>query len=300
MRLVKRDVTRKKLQRTSVLLFIEPGMNIFHSNWGKALSFLTVFVVSLAAVFQYLENLETVEIPRMDLKAMEESYRQKNKTCFILGSSGETGKALLKEIVESNIFSKITLIGRRQLTFEDKAYENLVQKVVDFEKLEEYAEAFQGHDVGYCCLGTTKAKAGAEGFFRVDHDYVLKSAELAKAGGCSHFHLESSKGADKTSSFLYLKTKGQVEAEIEDLGFERFSVYRPAVLLVDRQESRPAEWMARKFLGAFSSAFPTAMSIPITSVARAMLVNTLQDGQQKVEILENKAIYNLGNIGDKK
>ncbi len=46
-----------------------------------------------------------------------------------------------------------------------------------------------------------------EGFVRVDHDYVLKSAELAKAGGCSHFHLESSKGADKTSSFLYLKTK---------------------------------------------------------------------------------------------
>ncbi|XP_051756412.1 oxidoreductase HTATIP2 [Ctenopharyngodon idella] len=281
-------------------LFIEPGMNIFQCNWGKTLSFFTVFVVALAAVFQYLENSETVEIPRMDLNAMEENYRQKNRTCFVLGASGETGKALLKEIVERNIFSKITLIGRRQLTFEDKAYENLVQKVVDFEKLEEYAEAFQGHDVGYCCLGTTKAKAGAEGFVRVDHDYVLKSAELAKAGGCSHFHLESSKGADKTSSFLYLKTKGQVEAEIEDLGFERFSIYRPAVLLVDRQESRPAEWIARKFLGAFSSAFPTAMSIPITSVARAMLVNTLQDGEQKVEILENKAIYELGRIGDKK
>ena len=42
---------------------------------------------------------------------------------------------------------------------------------------------------------------------RVDHDYVLKSAELAKAGGCSQFHLESSKGADKGSSFLYLKVK---------------------------------------------------------------------------------------------
>lgn len=35
------------------------------------------------------------------------------------------------------------------------------QEVVDFEKLEDYAAAFQGHDVGYCCLGTTKAKAGA-------------------------------------------------------------------------------------------------------------------------------------------
>ena len=41
----------------------------------------------------------------------------------------------------------------------------------------------------------------------MDHDYVLKSAELAKAGGCSQFHLESSKGADKGSSFLYLKVK---------------------------------------------------------------------------------------------
>ncbi|XP_016307816.1 oxidoreductase HTATIP2 isoform X2 [Sinocyclocheilus anshuiensis] len=233
----------------------------------------------------------------MDLNAMEENSQQKNRTCFILGASGETGTALLKEIVELNIFSSITLIGRRQLTFEDKAYENLVQKVVDFEKLGEYTEAFQGHDVGYCCLGT--AKAGAEGFVRVDHDYVLKSAELAKAGGCSHFHLESSKGADKTSSFLYLKTKGQVEAEIEDLGFERFSIYRPAVLLVDREESRPAEWVAQKFLGAFSSVFPT-MSIPITAVARAMVVNTLKDGEEKVEILENKAIYNLGKIGDKK
>ena len=46
-----------------------------------------------------------------------------------------------------------------------------------------------------------------EGFIRVDHDYVLKSAELAKAGGCSQFHLESSKGADKNSGFLYLKVK---------------------------------------------------------------------------------------------
>lgn len=35
-----------------------------------------------------------------------------------------------------------------------------VQEVVDFEKLDDYAAAFQGHDVGYCCLGTTRAKAG--------------------------------------------------------------------------------------------------------------------------------------------
>ncbi|KAL7866894.1 hypothetical protein AOLI_G00147080 [Acnodon oligacanthus] len=273
-------------------------MIFLQSNWSKTLSALAVIVAVLAAIFHYTDSPGTEEYPRMDLQAMEDNFRQKNKSCFILGASGETGRVLLKEIVERNLFSKVILIGRRNLPFEDKAYESLVQEVVDFEKLEDYAAAFQGHDVGYCCLGTTKAKAGTEGFIRVDHDYVLKSAELAKAGGCTHFHLESSKGADKTSSFLYLKTKGQVEADIAELGFERYSIYRPAVLLVDRQESRPAEWMARKFLGAFSSVFST-MSIPITTVARAMVTNTLTEGEAKMEILENKAIYNLGNIGEK-
>lgn len=33
--------------------------------------------------------------------------------------------------------------------------------MVDFEQLGEHAAAFQGHDVGFCCLGTTRAKAGA-------------------------------------------------------------------------------------------------------------------------------------------
>eukprot|EP00064_Thunnus_orientalis_P015966 superscaffoldBa00003070_g16029 len=234
-----------------------------------------------------------------DMKTLEENFRQQNKSCFILGASGETGRLVLKELLERNIFSKITLIGRRQLTFEDKAYENLVQEVVDFEKLDDHAAAFQGHDVGYCCLGTTRAKAGADGFVRVDHDYVLKSAELAKAGGCTQFHLESSRGADKNSGFLYLKVKGQVEAEIEALGFDRYAIYRPGVLLVDRQESRPGEWMARKFFGALTALGSTSMSIPIQAVARAMVSNTLRQPEQKTEILENQDVINLGKSAEK-
>ncbi|MGH0139757.1 UNVERIFIED_CONTAM: hypothetical protein FKN15_069985 [Acipenser sinensis] len=111
-----------------------------------------------------------------DIKTLQESYRQKNKTCFILGASGETGKPLFKEIVNSQIFSKITFIGRR-LAFENEAHENVFQEVVDFEKLDDYAAAFQGRDVGYCCLGTTKAKSG---------ENVVMNADVwtgASAGG---------------------------------------------------------------------------------------------------------------------
>ncbi|XP_003969822.2 oxidoreductase HTATIP2 isoform X2 [Takifugu rubripes] len=267
----------------------------------KALWFFSVIIVVVAVVLYHLEDPGSTKYDSMaeDMKTLEENFREENKSCFILGASGETGKLLLREVLERNIFSRVTLIGRRKLTFEEETYKNVVQEVVDFEKLDDYAAAFQGHDVGYCCLGTTRAKVGADGFIRVDHDYVLKSAELAKSGGCTQFHLESSRGADKNSSFLYLKVKGQVESEIEALGFDRFAVYRPGVLLVDRQESRPAEWLARKFFCALSTLGSNSMSVPIQMVVKAMVSNTLLQPENKTEILENKDIIGLGKPAEK-
>lgn len=64
-----------------------------------------------------------------NMRTLEEAFREKNKTCFVLGASGETGKQLLKELLDRKIFSKITLIGRRQLTFEDKAHESVVSQI---------------------------------------------------------------------------------------------------------------------------------------------------------------------------
>lgn len=228
------------------------------------------------------------------LPKLREDFKMQNKSVFILGASGETGKVLLKEILGQNLFSKVTLIGRRKLTFEEEAYKNVKQEVVDFEKLDDFASAFQGHDVGFCCLGTTRRKAGVEGFVRVDRDYVLKSAELAKAGGCKHFNLLSSKGADKSSSFLYTQVKGEVEAKVEELKFDRYSVFRPGVLLCDRQESRPGEWMARKFFGSLPESWTSGWSVPVLTVVRAMLNNMVQPGSGQMELLENKAILHLG------
>ncbi|XP_032022300.1 oxidoreductase HTATIP2 isoform X1 [Hylobates moloch] len=228
------------------------------------------------------------------LSKLREDFRMQNKSVFILGASGETGRVLLKEILEQGLFSKVTLIGRRKLTFDEEAYKNVNQEVVVFEKLDDYASAFQGHDVGFCCLGTTRVKAGAEGFVRVDRDYVLKSAELAKAGGCKHFNLLSSKGADKSSNFLYLQVKGEVEAKVEELKFDRYSVFRPGVLLCDRQESRPGEWLVRKFFGSLPESWASGHSVPVVTVVRAMLNNVVRPRDKQMELLENKAIHDLG------
>ncbi|XP_055138134.1 oxidoreductase HTATIP2 isoform X3 [Symphalangus syndactylus] len=192
------------------------------------------------------------------LSKLREDFRMQNKSVFILGASGETGRVLLKEILEQGLFSKVTLIGRRKLTFDEEAYKNV------------------------------------EGFVRVDRDYVLKSAELAKAGGCKHFNLLSSKGADKSSNFLYLQVKGEVEAKVEELKFDRYSVFRPGVLLCDRQESRPGEWLVRKFFGFLPESWASGHSVPVVTVVRAMLNNVVRPRDKQMELLENKAIHDLG------
>lgn len=62
---------------------------------------------------------------------------------------------------------------------------------------------------------------------------------------------------------------------------------------MDRKESRPTEWMARKFFTALSALGSTSMSIPIQEVAKSMVLNTVLQPKQKTEILENNDIASL-------
>ncbi|XP_071527372.1 oxidoreductase HTATIP2-like isoform X2 [Panulirus ornatus] len=216
-------------------------------------------------------------------------------TALVLGGSGEIGKQLVRELISNASFSRILLVTRRPI---EADCEKVEQKIVDFEKLDDYKEAFEGAQVGFCCLGTTRGKAGAKGFVRVDRDYVSHAAQLLKEAGCSHFNLVSSTGANKNSSFLYNKTKGEVETLVKELGFPRLTIYRPSVLLCDRQESRPLEKIAQIMLRGFD--WRNKMSIGTDTVARAMVVNTLESQtsekseEAKTEILENADILRLG------
>ena len=46
-----------------------------------------------------------------------------------------------------------------------------------------------------------------EGYGKVDHDYVLGAAKLAKDGGAEHFHVISAIGASETSWIPYCAVK---------------------------------------------------------------------------------------------
>ena len=65
-----------------------------------------------------------------DIEAQRDTFRQMGKTAFVVGYTGEVGKELVKELLKSKIFSRLTLIGRRIVNYEDELYKDVVSTSV--------------------------------------------------------------------------------------------------------------------------------------------------------------------------
>ena len=100
----------------------------------------------------------------------------------------------------------------------------------------------------FICLGTTIKIAGSqENFRKVDFEYCLSIAKKAKESGAQTLSLVSSIGANSSSKNFYLRTKGELEEAIQDLGFLTVNIFRPSFLVGERSEKRMAEKVAIKF-----------------------------------------------------
>ncbi len=167
------------------------------------------------------------------------------KTAIIVGASGMVGNHLLGQLLDHPAYKKVRSLVRRNGDFK---HERLEEIVIDFDRLSDYDAAFRGQDL-FICLGTTRAAAGsAEAFRRVDHDYIIGCAEAGLAGGCTQLLLVSSAGADAESSFLYPRTKGETEQYVMALDYWATRIFRPSILMGDRNESRWGETLAIGFM----------------------------------------------------
>lgn len=50
------------------------------------------------------------------------------RTCFVLGASGETGRALLRELLARRLFARVTLVGRRRLSLGEETEAAVVRR----------------------------------------------------------------------------------------------------------------------------------------------------------------------------
>uniref|UniRef100_A0A7S4IFA0 NAD(P)-binding domain-containing protein n=1 Tax=Vannella robusta TaxID=1487602 RepID=A0A7S4IFA0_9EUKA len=220
---------------------------------------------------------------------------------FVVGATGAVGKTLVKELLKKEEFTEIVTFGRREIPekeLETVAEENrarLTQEIIsDFGALPDSPsdqDKFAGFDAGFCCLGTTRKIAGSdEAFRRIDYDYVANIAQVAKDKGCEHFLYVSSIGADKTSWFLYPRTKGEIEAKLESIGFSKLSIFRPSVL--DRGED--ARFVEK--LGApLMNFIPKYKTMPLGKLSQVMMSKCLQPDEKEVLIMENPAIHHFAD-----
>ncbi len=110
-------------------------------------------------------------------------------------------------------------------------------------------------DVGISCLGTTIRIAKSQAAFRrVDFDTVIALAKAAKSLGARQFIVVTSVGAKRGSGNFYLSVKGDTEAALGAMGFERLDILRPGLILGERADRRPAEQLGQQaaaFLNPF-------------------------------------------------
>ena len=167
------------------------------------------------------------------------------RVALLAGASGLTGGCALDALLGAPDVSRVIAITRRPL---GREHPRLANRIVQFERLEAQLKG-ASCDVALCCLGTTQRKAGSQQRFRaVDVDCVLAFARAARAAGAKRFVVVSSAGADPQSRNFYLRTKGDMEQELETLSFESLDILQPALLLAWRSEMRPLELAARALM----------------------------------------------------
>lgn len=193
------------------------------------------------------------------------------KSALIAGATGLTGSELVKVLLEDPAYDKVKVLTRRPL---DVDHPKLEQVKADFFRLDQYAGHFKVDDV-FCCLGTTIKKAGSQkAFRRVDYEYPVKIAELAKAAGAKKFLVISAMGADARSNVFYSRVKGQTEDALKKMEFPALHIFRPSLLLGKRDEFRLGEKAASLLAPVFSPLLRGGMKkykpIEAADVAKAM------------------------------
>lgn len=204
-------------------------------------------------------------------------------TTWIAGATGLVGRALLGEYPDA-----LALVRRPQPG----------AAVVDYGRPDSFAALTAPARV-VIALGTTMAQAGSQPAFRaVDFDAVVAVARAARARGATHCGLVSAMGANARSTVFYNRVKGEAEAALMALGFERLVIARPSLLDGNRaaldQPHRAGEAWSLRLARPLAAVIPKAWR-PISPdrVARALRLALDQAGPA-VQVLESGAMQILG------
>lgn len=207
---------------------------------------------------------------------------------LLLGATGLVGREILKRLEGHRSVTEVSAFVRREPGEEIKKQNPKTRFIpTDFDRIPE-SHPCLATDVVIHALGTTIRKAGSkEAFYAVDHDIPFKVASFARQKGATQCFAVSAMGADPESPFFYNKVKGELERDLRALHFPKLVIVRPAVLVGEREESRPLEALAQVVGGYFPKRW---RSVPAGNVAQAVVLGILglPPGEH---VLENASLF---------
>jgi hypothetical protein len=134
----------------------------------------------------------------------------------------------------------VTSIGRKPVLDGDKN-DKLVDIVVEsLFNLSSTEKSWEGNDVFFNCIGTTRQRAGgAKEFIHIEAGISNEAAKMASNAKIHHASLVSAKGANHTAwakdwihPLLYMRTMGQKEQTIlSNFSFNHVSIFKPGMLI---------------------------------------------------------------------
>lgn len=186
-----------------------------------------------------------------------------------VGSTGLVGRHVLDLALEDPRVRTLVAPVRRPLQLRHR---KLLAPVIDFDALPVDAPWWRA-DAVICTLGTTMHRAGSkEAFRKVDLGYPLAVARLAREHGTQVFALNSAIGADAGSAIFYNRVKGELEHDLEALGFRSLTLVRPGLIGGRREDTRPGEERAGRLIRVLGPLVPRRWRInPAEKIAARLL-----------------------------
>ncbi|MET3732955.1 NAD(P)H-binding protein [Moheibacter stercoris] len=207
---------------------------------------------------------------------------------IVIGATGATGKEVVDLLLKDVYFTEVILFVRRTLP---RTHEKLTVYEIDFDNPSEWQSLVQG-DVLFSCLGTTLKAAGSkEAQWKIDHDYQLTFAQIAKQNGVSTYVLVSSAMAHPDSSFFYMKLKGKLEEAVKALDFERTLIFQPPSLIRENSD-RLGEKFGVKILQFLNQFGIAKKQKPLhTKDLAASMVEHAKGNKKGLQVFTPKALY---------
>ena len=204
-----------------------------------------------------------------------------NPSVLLLGATGAVGSQVTRTLTAMPELGSITLLGRRPL--EGQTDPRIRQATVDIFDESSYEGLLEHHSAAICTLGVGEpSKASRDDFVRIDRDAVLAFAGACRTARVRHFQLLGSVGANPKSWSFYLRTKGELESGLREMGFDRLSLFRPSMILTPTNRYGLSQAVA---LAVWPKLPPVLVGplrkfrgIPVEQLGRAIALNLRGEG----------------------